>query len=40
MIERTINEPDVTYSVPSDTEDDLAHVAETAEQCLKNTGLI
>lgn len=40
MIERTINELDVTYSVSGENKDDLAHIAETAEQYLKNTGHI
>lgn len=40
MIERTINELDVTYSVSGENKDDLAYIAETAEQYLKNTGKI
>lgn len=40
MIERTINELDVTYSVPGENKDDLAHIAEAAALYLKNTGNI
>lgn len=40
MIEQTINELDVTYSVSGDNKDDLAHIAEAAEFYLKNTGKI
>lgn len=40
MIERTINELDVTYSVSGENNDDLAHIAEAAEFYLKNTGKI
>lgn len=35
MIERTINELDVTYSVSGENKDDLAHIAEAAEFYLK-----